>query len=71
MLEDASYACITAPLGTVWTCNSPSKTQYVKGDTAAFAKVVTQVRKVEDTDLRRTGNNATLGCGLATVLQES
>ena len=71
MLEEASYACTTAPLGTVWTRNSLSKTQYVKGDTAAFAKVVTQVRNVEDTDLRPTGDNAILRCGLANVLQES
>jgi hypothetical protein len=36
---------LTAPSGAVWTWNSPSETQYVKGKAVDFAQVVTQVRE--------------------------
>ncbi len=56
--DEAPYVCLTAPSGAVWTWNSPSKSQYVKGKAVAFAQVVTQVRNIEDTDLQLVGANA-------------
>ena len=56
--DEAPYVCLTAPSGAVWTWNSPSETQYVKGKAVDFAQVVTQVRNIEDTDLQFVGANA-------------
>jgi len=56
--DEAPYVCLTAPSGAVWTWNSPSESQYVKGKAVAFAQVVTQVRNIEDTDLQLVGANA-------------
>jgi uncharacterized protein (TIGR03084 family) len=56
--DEAPYVCLTAPSGAVWTWNSPSETQYVKGKAVDFAQVVTQVRNVKDTDLQFVGANA-------------
>ena len=49
------YLSLTAPSGAHWTWGDPADTDRIDGSALAFAQVVTQVRHVDDTDLRPSG----------------
>lgn len=49
---------LVAPSGDIWTWNEPSDTERIDGTAVDFARVVTQVRNVADTDLQRSGESA-------------
>ena len=47
---------LTAPSGEIWEYNDPSESERVEGTAVDFCLTVTQVRNVEDTDLRVVGD---------------
>jgi uncharacterized protein (TIGR03084 family) len=49
---------LTAPSGAIWEWNRENQTDRVEGSAAEFCQVVTQVRALEDTQLRVTGEIA-------------
>lgn len=49
---------LTSPSGQVWTWNDPDPENYVRGSAVDFARVVTQVRNVDDTALEAGGKAA-------------
>ena len=51
----APYVCLEAPSGVVWHWNMPQGDNTITGLAEDFAKVVTQVHNVADTNLRVTG----------------
>jgi uncharacterized protein (TIGR03084 family) len=61
----APYVCLEAPSGVVWYCNMPQGDNTITGLAEDFAKVVTQVRNVADTNLRVTGPVAINWLGMA------
>ena len=50
---------LTAPSGAIWQCNDTSEQHRVEGLAEEFCQVVTQVRNIQDTQLRVSGNPAT------------
>ena len=54
----APYVRLTAPSGEIWEYNDPSESERVEGTAVDFCLTVTQVRNVEDTDLRVVGDVA-------------
>ncbi len=54
----APYVRLTGPSGAVWNWNTPQDENAVHGDAVDFARVVTQVRNVADTNLKTTGQAA-------------
>jgi uncharacterized protein (TIGR03084 family) len=52
----APYVRLTAPSGEIWEYNDPSESERVEGTAVDFCLTVTQVRNVEDTDLRVIGD---------------
>jgi uncharacterized protein (TIGR03084 family) len=52
----APYVRLTAPSGEIWEYNDPSESERVEGTAVDFCLTVTQVRNVEDTDLRVVGD---------------
>ena len=59
MPELLPHIVLTAPSGVIWTWNTPQSDNRVEGTAVDFAQVVTQVRHLEDTELRCTGPIAT------------
>jgi len=59
------YVKLTAPSGDIWEFNQPSGSDSIEGDASEFCQVVTQVRNVEDTDLKVTGEIANEWMALA------
>jgi uncharacterized protein (TIGR03084 family) len=57
--EPAPHVRLTGPSGAVWEWNAPQDDNRVSGDAVAFARVVTQVRSIGDTDLVVRGGAAT------------
>ena len=49
---------LRAPSGEIWTFGEISDDERIEGDAADFCQVVTQVRNIEDTQLRVTGSVA-------------
>jgi uncharacterized protein (TIGR03084 family) len=56
--EPAPYVRLTGPSGAVWNWNDPQDENAVHGDAVDFARVVTQVRNVADTNLKTAGQGA-------------
>jgi uncharacterized protein (TIGR03084 family) len=56
--KEVPYVRLTAPSGAVWEWNAPSEESRVEGRASEFCQVVTQVRNLEDTQLRVTGDTA-------------
>ena len=56
--EPAPHVVLTAPSGTVWTWNADQPDNAVIGSAVDFARVVTQVRHVNDTALQTQGDAA-------------
>ncbi len=56
--EDVPHVVLQAPSGATWTFNDPDTEHRIEGDAVEFCQVVTQVRHVEDTQLRVQGDNA-------------
>lgn len=56
--EPSPHVRLTGPSGAVWEWNAPQDDNRVSGDAVAFARVVTQVRNIGDTDLAVTGEAA-------------
>lgn len=54
----APHVRLAAPSGAVWTWNEPQPDNEVSGSAVDFARVVTQVRHVEDTALAASGETA-------------
>ncbi|WP_406648506.1 TIGR03084 family metal-binding protein [Aliisedimentitalea scapharcae] len=53
--DPVPYVRLTGPSGAVWEWNTPQSDNAVVGSAVAFAQVVTQVRSIQDTELRTTG----------------
>ncbi|MBY6140884.1 TIGR03084 family protein [Leisingera daeponensis] len=49
--EPAPFVQLTGPSGAVWDWNAPQDSNFVKGSAVEFARVVTQVRSIDDTRL--------------------
>jgi uncharacterized protein (TIGR03084 family) len=56
--EPAPHVALTAPSGAVWTWNADQPDNAVVGSAVEFARVVTQVRHVNDTALQTRGDTA-------------
>lgn len=56
--DPAPFVELTGPSGAVWRWNTPQEDNSVRGSAVEFARVVTQVRSVEDTALTCTGSAA-------------
>ena len=56
--EPAPHVRLVAPSGAVWEWNDPQEGNRVEGSAVGFARTVTQVRNVTDTDIRATGPGA-------------
>ena len=52
------YVNVSGPSGAVWHWNPPSQSDRIDGEAIDFARVVTQVRNVADTELVVTGDAA-------------
>lgn len=59
------YLRLVAPSGATWEWNTPSETEYIKGDALDFCQVVTQVRNIADTRLEVAGPVATRWMSIA------
>lgn len=57
--EPMPFVDLEAPSGARWTYGDESDTDFVRGSAVDFAKVVTQVRNVADTELVVSGEAAT------------
>jgi uncharacterized protein (TIGR03084 family) len=55
----APYVRLTAPSGEIWEYNDESDVERIEGTAVDFCLTVTQVRNVQDTDLRVVGDVAT------------
>jgi uncharacterized protein (TIGR03084 family) len=56
--EPAPHVVLTAPSGAVWTWNKEQAGNAVVGSAVEFARVVTQVRHVNDTEIQTRGDIA-------------
>jgi len=56
--DPAPYVCLTGPSGAVWEWGAPQDANAVQGSAVDFARVVTQVRNIADTDLQMAGKAA-------------
>lgn len=56
--DPAPHVRLTGPSGAVWEWNDPQPENRIEGRAVDFARVVTQVRNISDTDLRVTGDTA-------------
>lgn len=56
---------LVAPSGQVWTWNEPGSRDRIDGTAVDFARVVTQVRALEDTDLQVKGASASAWMAIA------
>jgi len=56
---------LSAPSGETWEFNPESEQECVAGSAVEFCQVVTQVRNVQDTNLKISGPNATAWMAVA------
>ena len=56
--QNTPYVRLRSPAGKYWEWCSPSSTNSVVGKAVEFAQVVTQVRNIDDTSLKMTGDVA-------------
>lgn len=56
--EPAPFVRLTGPSGVIWNWNEAQDENAVHGDAVEFARVVTQVRNVADTNLKTSGQAA-------------